>query len=275
MTISKLFGSTNLTLLNNMGKTNKKLKSTFNSLASGQLDLISSNPAQAALASGLKSQVNSLNKINQGIQVTQLALNTASGALQGTADLLQDVRALALQASNGTLGTAERAAINNEAQELLQEVDSISQNTSFNGVKLLDGSFSQNVVVSEGSSKSVSVASSSLSSLGLSDIDLSTAGGAQDALEAIDNAIAQNIENQVRIGASQSALDFSSSSNAITAENLTAAYSAVADTDFAQATADLNSLKIQSQAQIALLNVQNQLFKDLSNSLMKNINGKK
>lgn len=275
MTISKLFGAGSLSLINSLQKTRKELNQSFNRLASGQKNLIAQSPAQAALATNLKSQVSSLNQINQGIQLSQLALNTAGGALSTSSDLLQDLRALAVQASNGTLGTSERTAINNQAQELLNEVDRISSETSFNGQALLDGSFSQQVVVSEQSSKTISVGSSSLASLGLDNIDLSTQEGAQDALAAIDAAIEANVANQVQVGAQVASLEYSYSSNQVTAENLSSAYSQIADVDIAEEMVNLNLLEVQSKAQIALLEMQNKLYTQFSDALIKGFNSKK
>jgi len=74
---------------------------------------------------------------NDGISLTQ----TAEGSLSAIGDNLQRIRELAVQSSNTGNNASDRNALNAEAQQLVAEIDRVANNTAFNGIKLLDGSF--------------------------------------------------------------------------------------------------------------------------------------
>ena len=74
---------------------------------------------------------------NDGISLTQ----TAEGSLTSIGDNLQRIRELAVQSANSGNNASDRAALNNEASQLISEIDRVANNTAFNGIKLLDGTF--------------------------------------------------------------------------------------------------------------------------------------
>ena len=74
---------------------------------------------------------------NDGISLTQ----TAEGALSSISDNLQRIRELAVQSANSSNNATDRAALNAEATQLVSEIDRVAGNASFNGIKLLDGSY--------------------------------------------------------------------------------------------------------------------------------------
>jgi flagellin len=100
--------------------------------------------AGLAIASRMNAEVRGMNvairNANDGISLAQ----TAEGALGEVSNMLQRMRELAVQAANGTNSSSDRAALQAELTQLVQEVDGVSKSTTFNGVQLLDGS-SKNV----------------------------------------------------------------------------------------------------------------------------------
>jgi flagellin len=78
---------------------------------------------------------------SDGISLSQ----TAEGSLAEVANNLQRIRELAVQARNGTNSASDRAALDNEVQQLKAEIDRVAGSASFNGVKLLDGTFTSSV----------------------------------------------------------------------------------------------------------------------------------
>jgi len=252
---------------NAINKTQKKLGNNLMELASGKNSL-ASNPASIALLNGLQSQISGLNQTNQSISYTQLSLQTAQGALSSIQSDLQNLKDLALQASNGSLSGSDRELLNTEFQQVLSNIDGTAQSTAFGDQKLLDGSFSQSVPLTPGgSSTTVNIDSASTDSLNISELDISTQEGAADALAAIDAAMESVVASQVQLGAQESALSAAASSNSVAIENLSAAHSQMGDTDYAQAMAEFHSNKVALQAQVQVLNLQNQLFKGLSEQL--------
>lgn len=126
----------------NLGKTAKGLKTSLERLSSGyRINSARDDAAGLAISEGLTSQVRGLRQAirnaNDGIGF----LATAEGALAEDTNIAQRIRELAIQAANGTLSAADRGYLNNEAQALIDEFERIAQQTDFNGVKLLDGSF--------------------------------------------------------------------------------------------------------------------------------------
>ena len=105
---------------------------------------------------------------NDGISLTQ----TAEGALSQIGDSLQRIRELAVQSSNSGNNASDRAAMNNEASQLIAEIDRVASNSSFNSINLLDGTYtSQALQVGVGNSASdrmvISIASAKSSALGV------------------------------------------------------------------------------------------------------------
>jgi flagellin len=97
--------------------------------------------AGLAISQRMTSQINGLNQAarnaNDGISMSQ----TAEGALGEIGNNLQRIRDLSVQSRNASNSVSDRTALNNEVQQLKSEIDRVASTTSFNGIKLLDGSF--------------------------------------------------------------------------------------------------------------------------------------
>lgn len=120
---------------NSLNKVDKQLSSGLR--INGPQD----DPAGFAISTNLTTQVQSFDQGSQNIQVAQNAANVASGALGSITSILQQIRTLAVESSSNLLSTANLNNVQGEINQLIAEVDSISQNTQFNGVNLLNGSF--------------------------------------------------------------------------------------------------------------------------------------
>jgi len=133
---------------------------------------------------------------NDGISLTQ----TAEGSLGQIGDNLQRIRELAVQAANTGNNASDRAAMNNEAKQLIAEIDRVASNTTYNGIKLLDGSFqAQNLQVGAGNGTndriaiSIDSAKSSALGVGASSSYETTLYGAEVGTAALeDGALAIN-----------------------------------------------------------------------------------
>ena len=137
--------NTNIASLNaqrNLNASQSSLATSLQRLSSGlRINSAKDDAAGLAIASRFTSQINGLNQAarnaNDGISLAQ----TAEGALGVIGDNLQRVRELAVQSSNATNSNTDRAALQTEVGQLLNEIDRVADQTSFNGVKLIDGSF--------------------------------------------------------------------------------------------------------------------------------------
>ena len=137
--------NTNVASLNsqrslNMSQTS--LASSLQRLSSGlRINSAKDDAAGLAISARMSSQINGLNQAsrnaNDGISLAQ----TAEGGLQSITDSLQRMRELAVQASNATNTSTDRAALQQEVDQLVQQINTVASQTTFNGVKLLDGTF--------------------------------------------------------------------------------------------------------------------------------------
>jgi len=150
-------------------------------LSSGQrINHARDDAAGLAISEGMTSQIRGMNQAVRNTMDGISLVQTADGALGGITDKLQRVRELAVQSSNGTNSSNDRTAIDKEVQALLKEVDRVADSLKFNGVKLIDGSFTSQafqVGYSQGDTITISkVSDANVQALNV--MGVSTTGGA-------------------------------------------------------------------------------------------------
>ncbi|MCL4760996.1 MAG: flagellin [Burkholderiales bacterium] len=233
--------NTNIASLNaqrNLNASQNALNVSLQRLSSGlRINSAKDDAAGLAISERFTAQIRGLNQAarnaNDGISLAQ----TAEGALSEIGNNLQRIRELAVQSSNATNSASDRAALQVEVGQLLNEIDRVANQTSFNGVKLLDGSFAGAVFqvganagesitvssitdanvaaigsVSQASGAALSVAASSLTGFGtaiaaggvtINGVDIGAVGAASSAAERagqLVNAI-NNVAAQTGVGA--------------------------------------------------------------------------
>lgn len=125
----------------NLSLTSLALSQSIQRLSSGlRINSAADDAAGLAISDKLSAQVNGLNQAARNAQDGISMIQTADGALNEVSSMLQRMRELAVQASNGTLSNSDRSAINAELQQLQQQINDISKQTRFNGKTLLTGS---------------------------------------------------------------------------------------------------------------------------------------
>ncbi|MDL2327404.1 flagellin, partial [Ruminococcaceae bacterium OttesenSCG-928-A11] len=118
-----------------------QLQSSLQKLSSGyRINSAADDAAGLAISEKMRAQQTALERAMMNAQDGVSLVQTAEGSLGQVNSMLTRLTELATQASNGVLSDSQRSSINNEAQQLLKEMDRISQATNFNGTKLLDGS---------------------------------------------------------------------------------------------------------------------------------------
>ena len=132
-----------LTAQRNLSSNSSTLNTSISRLSSGlRINSAKDDAAGLAISSRFTSQIRGLNQASRNANDAISLSQTAEGALGSISDNLQRVRELAVQAANATNSASDRAALNAEATQLIAEVDRVATTTQFNGVNLLDGSFS-------------------------------------------------------------------------------------------------------------------------------------
>jgi flagellin len=135
--------NTNASALNaiqNLEKNKAALTSSMEKLSSGlKINRAADDSAGLSIASRMAAQIGSFTQASANAQSGVSLINIADGALSSIASSLTTLRALAIQAANGTLTSSDRSSINANAESLLTQINSVVAQTNFNGLNLLDG----------------------------------------------------------------------------------------------------------------------------------------
>ncbi len=179
------------------------LATSLQRLSSGlRINSAKDDAAGLAISERMTTQIRGMNvamrNANDGVSLAQ----TAEGSLDSVSNSLQRIRELAVQSANATNSVSDRAALNAEAQQLKSEINRVATQTNFNGVKLLDGSFT-NKTFQVGANNGETIAINSIvnaksDSLGITSIATAT----QAAATGFDATIAAGditIENEAGV----------------------------------------------------------------------------
>src|SRR5689334_22067252 len=176
--------NTNIAAMNayrNLSATNDSMSKSLERLSSGyRINRAADDAAGLAISEGLRSQIGGLTQAVRNTQDGTSVVQTAEGALNETTSILQRMRDLSVQASNdGSLNDDAKASIQKEIGQLKEELSRIADTTTFNGTKLLDGTFTGKafqVGANAGETITVDIAGgASASALGVDTIDVSKA----------------------------------------------------------------------------------------------------
>jgi len=136
--------NTNVDSLNaqrNLNTSQASLSTSLERLSSGlRINSAADDPAGLAIASNFTTQINGTNQAISNANFAVSEAQTAGGALSTITNNLQSIRTLAVEAANGSNSASDRAALNQQVQQQIQEITQIASQTSFNGVNVLDGS---------------------------------------------------------------------------------------------------------------------------------------
>jgi flagellin len=142
--IMAMYVQHNMTAMNSnrqLGITVGQQAKSTEKLSSGyKINRAADDAAGLSISEKLRNQVKGLNRASSNAQDGISLIQTAEGALAEEHEMLKRMRELAVQAKNGTLTDDDRAAVNDEINQLQDEIDRISETTQFNGMNLLDGS---------------------------------------------------------------------------------------------------------------------------------------
>ena len=260
---------------NAIKKTSSSLDTAVERLSSGsRINYARDDAAGLAIATRLQAEVQSISVAARNAADAQSLMDTADGALAETHNILLRMRELAVQASNGTLNSDDQAALDAEFQQLEAEIDRIDSNTTFAGVSLFDGAsktFQVGIDGSGGSNQiSTSISNMGAHNLGVDslgpdnasggtgddadiDADLTDATNAAAMITAVDNAIKLVSTERGKLGAVSNRLSSTIANLDQVGVNLSASKGRIADSDFAEESANLAKNQILQQAGTAML----------------------
>ena len=335
---------------NALANNDSLLAKSLERLSSGyKINHAKDNPAGLAMAKRMNAQIKGLSVANQNAADGVSVIETADGALTEVASMLQRMNELSVKAANDTLTELDKETIQEEIAQLKEEITRVSNDTEFNGQKLLNGEFaakgftnnndvkvnsyssetkatiySLDLTVSrnakgeleasanlgngfpdgckvemqdelvtirnsegfeltlevpeqvdsyqrlevdvtgigsmrlqigsnEGQIMEVEIPAVTLQNMGIEDLDVSTAEGADEAIERLDGAIQYVSSVRGKLGAYQNRLESTENSLDITSENMTSAYSRIMDVDMAEEMTAYTTAQVLTQAGTSML----------------------
>jgi len=263
-----------LAVQSNLNKASNALTTSMTRLSSGlRINSAADDAAGMQIATRETSQIRGQNvavkNANDGISMAQ----TAEGALQESTNILQRMRELAVQSANGTNGTADTVATNQEFAQMSDELTRIAQSTNLNGKNLLDGTagtMTLQVGSSTGTANQITLAlntSFDATTLAVASATVVISGttpaialaNSNGAITAIDAALATINSTRSSLGASENRLTSTVNNLQNVTQNATAALGRIEDTDFAAETANLTKQQTLQSASTSVLAQANQL----------------
>ena len=252
-------------------KTNsREMSSAMQQLSTGnRINSAGDDAAGVAVVQSMTAQIRGLNQAVRNANDAVNLLQTAEGSMVEQTNMLQRMRELAVQAANGTYSSTQRNYLKTEFDELGSQIDDISADTTWNGKQLLDatdntgvnatsGQFDFQVGQDSGQTISVTIDDMSLSGLGASGLDISTASGASTAIATLDDALDLINAQRADIGAGINRLTYAADNLSNVSANVAASRSTIQDTDYASASTQLSKAQIIQQASTAMLAQANQ-----------------
>ncbi|MCB1723074.1 MAG: flagellin FliC [Chromatiaceae bacterium] len=237
-------------------------------LSSGlRINRAKDDAAGLAISQRFTAQIRGLEQANRNANDGISLLQTAEGALDEVTNMMQRMRELAVQASNGTVSAADKRSLNDEYIELRDEINRVFNSTEFNGTNLLGtaASLTMQVGFKAGANYQIKISTLAMGAAGngsggISFIAATTASRqisatskAQWMISKLDAALDNISAKRADFGAKQNRLEATVRNNANVIENQSAARSRVMDTDFAKETANLTRTQILQQAGVAML----------------------
>ncbi|MDO5767654.1 MAG: flagellin, partial [Spirochaetales bacterium] len=225
-----------------------------------------------AVSEKMRSQIRGLNQASQNAQNGISFIQVTEGYLQETTDIMQRIRELAVQSSNGIYSDEDRMQIQVEVSQLVAEVDRIASTAQFNGMNMLTGRFAQStgentvtgsmwfhIGANMDQRMQVFIGTMTSEALGIREIgtetpmSLASPDMANRAIGTIDEALKKINKQRADLGGYQNRMEYAVRGLDISAENMQASESRIRDTDMASQMVEFTKNQVLTQAGTAML----------------------
>jgi len=253
-----------LIALQNLTSTESQLQKAQNEVSTGlAVSQPSDNGAIWAIAQNQRATSLSLDSVTQSLQRAQSTIDVAVSAGQSVSDLLNQLKSKALAASDTSLDTASRNALNADFTSLRNQITSVVDNASFNGANLIDsGAKSIYALANADGSAQLTVAAQNLS-LGGSNVTLtattsiSTATLAQTAISIVQTSLTNVNDALAKLGTSENALTSQQTFVATLQDTIDNGIGNLVNANLAKESAQLQALQTKQQLGIQALSIAN------------------
>ncbi|MCI6663161.1 MAG: flagellin [Treponema sp.] len=258
--------------------TNVAAQKNMEKLSSGlKINRAGDDASGLAVSEKMRSQIRGLNKASENAQNGLSFIQTTEGYLQETTDIIQRIRELAVQSSNGIYTEEDRMQIQVEVSQLIAEVDRIASQAQFNGMNMLTGRFARdegtNAVTASmwfhiganmDQRMEVYIGTMTATALNLRNLgdetimSLESPAEANRAIGTLDEALKKLNKQRADLGGYYNRLEHAIRGIDIAAENLQSAESRIRDTDMAKEMVDFTKNQVLQQSGMAILAQANQ-----------------
>jgi flagellin len=256
-----------------LGVTGLSINKDMEKLSSGEkINRAGDDASGLAVSEKMRAQIRGLNQASQNAQNGISFIQTTEGYLQETTDIMQRIRELAVQSSNGIYSAEDRMQIQVEVSSLVSEVDRIASSAQFNGMNMLTGRFARptgensvtgsmwfHIGANMDQRMQLYIGTMSAAALGVRSagtdekISLSTPEDANRAIGTVDEALKKINKQRADLGAYQNRMEFAVKGLNISSENLQASESRIRDTDMASQMVQFTKNSVLQQAGTAML----------------------
>lgn len=256
----------NLTAMNSnrmLGVTTSAQAKSTEKLSSGyKINRAADDAAGLSISEKMRNQIRGINQAVSNSEDGQYLIQTAEGNMNEIHSILQRMGELATKAANDVNASEDRQSIQDEIDQLVEEVDSISKKAQFNGTYLLSGGMNTGKYLQVGANKGedmkISIATMNAEKLAIKSLQMTSHGAAGSAMAKITSAIKTVSKERSKLGAIQNRLDYTINNLQNYSENLTSAESNIRDTDMATEMVKYSNSNILAQAGQSMLAQSNQ-----------------
>ncbi|HKJ70116.1 MAG TPA: flagellin [bacterium] len=252
----------------NLANTQRKLETSLERLSSGlRINRAADDAAGLAISQQFRGDLAAYGAAENNVAQGNAMLQVAEGGLDQIHGMLTRLKELATQAASDN--TVNASALDDEAQELVAEINRTAKSTEYSGIYLLDGSYASGtatVDIQVGSSNtsvhrlSFNIEAATAGAIGvtgggngLNDVNLNSIASAQGTMDIADQAISDVSTVRAKIGASQNRLSYTANNLSTTIENISASESVIRDADIAATMTSFTKNQILRQAGTAML----------------------
>ena len=256
-----------------LGVNSASLEKDMAKLSSGmRINRAGDDASGLAVSEKMRSQIRGLNQAAKNAQNGISFIQTTEGFLQETTDIIQRIRELAVQSSNGIYSDEDRMQIQVEVSQLVAEVDRIASQAQFNGMNMLTGRFAASngenmptasmwfhIGANMDQRVSMYIGTMTSQALGIREIgtenimSISTPEDANRSIGTLDEALKKINKQRADLGAYQNRFEVAFAGINVAAENLQASESRIRDTDMASQIVEFTKNSVLSQAGTAML----------------------
>lgn len=271
-------------ILANLSFVQNEISTSYSQLSSGnRINSAADDPAGYAISQQMTEQVGGLNQSTQNAQNGVSLIQTATGAMNQTEQILQTLNTLANEAANGTQNSNDLSNLQDEVNQLLQQINTTAADTQFNNINLVGTSAAANIAVgtsyaagsyvslnssitlqigaNAGQTINFSLTDVSTAALGISSINLTNflsgsslqSSVVSSTINEIQSAITSLSASQATLGAVQDELNYTVSNLQNSSQNLQNAEATITNTNMAQAYTQFSQQQVVEQVGLAML----------------------